>query len=404
MSPARFYLPLLFTLVCITGGSQDVFAQVAPASIGVPIGGFRLFPSLSIGAAYDDNVFRTDGGARGDTFFQFQPDLVLNSNWSQHSLGFEVSAQDYRYLRLTDESHTDWLAKTNGRLDVQRGTTITGLASYQATHELRSSPDQPGSAIKPTPYDVTHAEIDAGYHPFRLGFDAGATFDRYNYESTLLSGGGILSNRDRDRDEWHPFVRATYEFSPGYTTFLRATYDQISYDLSSDRSGLNRSSTGDRVDTGLDLALTDLVMGEVSAGYLRQQYKAPLVDVSDFAYGAALNWTPTPQVRVNLTASRVPTETILSGVAATDDQSIALRVDYAFLREVSVQAGFSYLDSAFRGTSRDDRTTGATLGLNYFMNRYLTVNAKYVLSRRDSNLTGAGFHDNTLSAALIGHL
>src|SRR6186997_2124780 len=108
MGPKKFYLRPLLTLVCVAGSVDYVFAQSPPAPIGLPVGGFRLFPSLSIGAAHDDNVFRTDVGVRSDTYFQFQPALVLNSNWSRHSLSFEARAQDYRYSTLKDESHTDW--------------------------------------------------------------------------------------------------------------------------------------------------------------------------------------------------------------------------------------------------------------------------------------------------------
>ncbi|HEY0466919.1 MAG TPA: outer membrane beta-barrel protein, partial [Polyangiaceae bacterium] len=37
-------------------------AQSTPSAIGVPLGGFRLFPTLEVGANYDDNVFRTQAG------------------------------------------------------------------------------------------------------------------------------------------------------------------------------------------------------------------------------------------------------------------------------------------------------------------------------------------------------
>jgi hypothetical protein len=220
----------------------------------------------------------------------------------------------------------------------------------------------------------------------------------------LLSGGGILSNRDFDRDELRPFIRTTYEFSPGYTTFLRASYDERSYALTVDRSGTNRDSSGASVDAGLDVAITNLVKGQLFGGYLHQQFKSAFEDFSGFDYGAALDWTPTSEVRVNLTASRTLNPTVLVGVSISDDQQIGASINYAFLREVSIQGGIRYTDSVFRGSSREDRLTEATVGLSYFMNRYLTVNALYVLGHRDSSFAGQGFRDDTVSVTLTGRL
>ena len=206
--------------------------------IGVPLGGFQLFPSIALDVSHDDNVFRIQRGTRGDIFVQLAPDLLLKSNWSQHMLNFQAGLQTYQYSNLSTESRTDWNVAATGRLDVQRGSEITGQASYQATHEARASPDQPGSAAKPTPYTLMHAQSGFAYRPFRLGFDAGVLFDRYKYDLTPLVGGGRLDNHDRDRDAWQAFARAIYEFSPGYATFLKATYDERSFDLKQRSDGL----------------------------------------------------------------------------------------------------------------------------------------------------------------------
>jgi hypothetical protein len=372
--------------------------------LGIPIGAFRLFPSVALGTSFDDNTYRTPSGIQSDVFLEISPALLIKSNWSEHMLNFEALLRHYQYSRLSEESHTDWAVSATGRLDVQRGIALTGQANYLATHEPRTSPDQPESAAKPTAYRMTHAETGLTLSPFRVGLEAGIAIDRYNFDLTPLIGGGRLDNHDRDRDAWQTFVRAIYEVSPGYAGFLRASFDQRTFDIKKDRTGLDRNSQGERLDAGLDLDITRLVHGEISVGHWHQEYNAPLPDVSVFDYSGALEWYVTTLVTLHFNASRVLNDTTIFGASASDDQHIGTSVDYELLRNLIIQAAVSRTVSDFRGSSREDRYFDASIGFNYLMNRSLAVRATYVHSARSSNAPGQEFHDDLISLQLISHL
>jgi hypothetical protein len=368
--------------------------------IGMPVGAFRLYPTVYLGIAHDDNVFRTQSGAQDDTIFELAPDLVLSSNWSQHALNLRGGMQHLEFTEHDSETRTNYNLGGDGRLDIMRGVTLSGAASYNITHEPRTSPDLPGFAAEPTRYAVSHAQAIFRYQPVALGFEAGILFDHYSFDNTKLFPAGVLNNNDRDRDQIDAYATVDYEFSPGYTAFLRGTYDQRSFDVKIDRNGVNRDSDGYRADAGVSLLVTRLVRGEIYGGYLQQNYKAPLTDVSGFNYGAQLDWFPTELVTVHLTASRALVDTTVPGASTRDDRQIAASFDYELLRNLIVQGGLGYTNSVYQGTARDDDYIDANLTATYYITRYLAGTARYLYSERSSTIVGQDFTDNLISAGL----
>src|SRR5262249_41699731 len=78
------------------------------AAKGLPLGAFRLFPTLDLGFDFDDNIYRTNTGEVSDTIFEFSPRAELQSNWSQHYLAVHGGLTGYEYADRTKESRVDW--------------------------------------------------------------------------------------------------------------------------------------------------------------------------------------------------------------------------------------------------------------------------------------------------------
>ena len=68
---------------------------------GIPAGGFRVFPSLTVRQAYDDNVFATDVDEEGDVITLISPEIDVRSEWSRHSLVFNAFADIERFARIS---------------------------------------------------------------------------------------------------------------------------------------------------------------------------------------------------------------------------------------------------------------------------------------------------------------
>lgn len=371
---------------------------------GLPLGGFRLYPTVDLAMNYDDNIYRTDATKEDDWFLSVGPGVSIESNWIRHQLGVFANLSRYRYSSHSSESHTDWTAGGFGQLDITQGVQFSGRATYSILHEARTSPDQPLYAEKPTTYALTQANAALSYHPYHFGFSLGGTFVRYVYDPTVRIGSAPLDNTDRNRNEVVGFAKGSYEFSPGYATFLQASYRDVSYDIGPDRSGLFRSNNGYSLDCGLDMLVTDLIRGQAFVGYLNERYHAPLPDVSGLNFGAALDWSPSAFWTVHLAASRLLNGTTIYHASTEDDQSVRVGVDYFVLTDMTIKVHAAYQNSKFNGSPRTDKYVEGGGGAEYTLGPKLTVSLAYTYQTRDSTVAGQDFNDNLVRVGLNIHL
>ena len=370
---------------------------------GIPLGAFRLFPSLDASANYDDNVLRTPT-ATSDWFFEEAPSRRLVSQWGRHFLEIYGGLDNYNYASLSRLNLTDWTVGGDGRYDISRAMDLSAAVSYGEYHEQLSSPNTVGFQKSSNRYDKTHADATGRFQPNRLGFSIGGSYDRFDWKNTPKIGGGTLFNTDRNEDEYQGFAKVNYDFSPGYSGYIKGLYDARDFDLHLDRTGVDRSSHGYRVDAGVNLQLTHLLAGEIYVGYLDQQYQAPLKDVSGVDYGVNLDWFATPVLTVHLNGAHQINDVVLSGTSASDDKLIKLSADYEFRYNVILQGYVSYTDSTLTGTARDDEYPGAGIGVKYLLNEYMSANINYNYSERSSNFASVGYTDDTISLGLTAHI
>jgi hypothetical protein len=371
---------------------------------GIPLGGFRLFPDLNLTSAYDDNIYRTQTNKFNDFVFEIAPAVRVRSDWNRHMLEAYAGIENYEYATQTSENLTDWNAGADGRYDITGGASVYGNGSAAQLHEARSSPNQVGFQAAPNRYFQYHGETDATYQPNRFGLTAGAQVDSFIYQNTPTVGGGFLNNKDRNYSEYQGYAKAFYDFSPGYTGFLRASYDTRQFAQELDRTGVHRSSNGYKVDGGVDLQISHLLSGEVYLGYLKQDFSAPLKSVSGLDYAAKLDWLATPLLTVHLQGSRILTQVILAGASVSDDKSVGISADYEILRNVIAQAHANYVDSSYTGIARHDESPDLGLGVKYLINRYASVGVAYAYTERLTNVSGIKYKDNYVSIGLNLHL
>jgi hypothetical protein len=364
--------------------------------IGIPVSSFLLFPQLSLDGSYDTNVLRTPTNDQSDYFFTIAPSFRMTSQWNRHMLEFYGGLSDYQYLKITQENLADWNFGADGRYDIAGGSSVFANGSISELHELLSSPNTVGNQKSPNRYYDDHAEVDATVQPSLLGFSAGGIFDRYDYLNTPLIGGGLINNTDRDFDDYQGYAKAFYDFSPGYSGFLRGTYESRDFDQFLDRTGLHRASTGYRMDGGVDLQVTHLISGEVYLGYLKYDFMAPLVDVSGIDYGVKLDWLATPLITVHLFGGRSLSQVILANASIQDNKQIGVSADYELRRNIIVQAHAIYVQSSYPGITRQDTAPDLGIGVKYLLNRHFSFDATYDYTDRTSDVSGASFKDSLI--------
>ena len=136
--------------------------------------------------------------------------------------------------------------------------------------------------------------------------------------------------------------------------------------------------------------------GYAYAGYIEQDFHAPLPNVSGIDFGAKLTWYPDALYTVHLSGERRLTDTTILGASLSDDRVVTLGVDYELLRNLILQSGVSYASSRFVGARRNDTVWGASLQSQYLINENMRAVLGYDFSSRASSQPGQGFHDHTV--------
>jgi hypothetical protein len=386
----------------IADEDQPVMSRPRPDydAKGIPAGGFRVYRQLRLAGIYDDNVRRTETAKQNDYEGVIAPALRVKSDWGRDMAEVYAGLTNINYARNTLLNLTDWDAGLDGRKDIGDGLSVYGGGSASYLHEGLFSANTVGFQAAPNRYFLYHGEINGAYQANRLGLSLGGNYDRYNFGNTPLIGGGTLNNMDRDYEELQGVGKASYDVAPGYSAFIRGSYDTRNFKVFLDRSGIHRDSHGYRVDGGMDFQVSHLVSGEVYVGYLNQQFTAPLKNVSGLDYSARLDWLISPLLTLHLEGARTLGQTTLGGASVEDDKSVTLGADYELLPNVLLQGHASYVDTSYPGIARHDESPDLGLGGKYLINENLSAELNYDYSYRATNLAGAKFKDNTVTLAL----
>lgn len=383
---------------------------------GLPLGGFRLFPVLDLDAGYNDNVYATKH-ADGDGFFEVNPSVTLRSQWERDTLNFYAGLQTTLYDKFSTENTTDFDVGSTVRLEFGDSTDLRANIYYDGLHEPRTSPNEPGAAVEPTRYKLFHSDLMIDRKPNRFGITIGGVFDNYNYDNTRVFNTLAppapreitLSNADRDESIYTGFGRISYDFSPGYSAFIGASYESRDFAHVPDLYGYDRSSTGYHIDAGTQFFISRLVQGQVFIGYLDQNFKKQsgilhLADVNGLDYGANINWYVTPVLTLHLGAARTIDDTTIPGASAIDDQSVYLDADYELRRDIIIQGQVGFLTQRFVGLSRTDDAPTAGFEITWLINHNFRAFLQFNYNDRNSDVPGADYTQNVVMLGLRSQL
>src|SRR5579883_3128284 len=121
---------------------------------GLQVGGFTIYPKVSVAGSYDDNIFAVRTGAQGDFIFHVAPEVDFQSNWSRDSIsGYARFSQD-EYAKFSSEDASQYGAGLAGKLQFGN-SDLTGGVDYGHFVLSREVANNFGSSTKPIQYDYT---------------------------------------------------------------------------------------------------------------------------------------------------------------------------------------------------------------------------------------------------------
>ena len=368
------------------------------APLGVRVATFLVKPYVEITRGYDSNPSHIPAG-KPSGYTTEEVGLNAQSQWSRHSYAVDLRGSYAEYDKESSLNRPFLDAKTHGRWDVLRDTTINTESRFLLSTDYPGSPNLPvGFAKLPI---FTSAGYTAGltqrFNHLELG--ARGSVDRTVYQDSKLLDGETSSNKDRDFNQYGAAVRAAYEVFPGVKPFAEVGGDIRHHDLHADRDGLQRDSQSltPRVGTTFDIATR--FKGEVSVGYLMRRFEDPtLQELRGIVADASLIWNVTGLTTATFTASSRGEETVLPGVSGTLRRDFGVQVDHALRRWLiwTVRAGYGLDD--YVGSIRADKRLALGSALSYKLNRDWSIKAEYRYDQLWSNTSG----DYVANAVLIG--
>jgi len=366
--------------------------------VGVPAGGFRLYPRIGYALEHDDNIFAVEHDKESDVITTLSPGLVLASEWARHAVKFAAQADRGRYRDQPSEDYDDWQLATSARMDLSGRSEMTLGAAHMKLHEPRESPDAAGG-LNPTQFKSTVASFDLTIRRGALSISPSAMLNRLDYENAQgvqLGEPVVIRQDDRDRNERVLGLQASYDVGGPGRAFVRARSIVRDYDDVQAFTGRDRSSDGFELGIGATLDLGGITRTALFVGRREQRYSAPLLDIRAPVFEASVIWKPTELTTVEFETNRTFGETTAIFYSGYLSTSARLGVDHELLRNVLLNGELLRVVDEYEGLGaahRRDETLGLRFGFTWLAHRNLALSIHHEFTERSSD-------DNTIPAGL----
>ncbi|WP_294393661.1 outer membrane beta-barrel protein [uncultured Sphingomonas sp.] len=363
--------------------------------VGIPIGGFRLYPALNGSVGYDDNIYNVRTDIRKSPIVAVQPKLAVRSKWSNHRLNLDAEALIERYPDLRTENNNQYGATLSGRLDATRAMQVEGEARAARAIEQRGTPGDLFTRGEPVRFDRVGGTLSARMLLGPVLLQAGGARDSYSYKDARV-GPALLDQSYRNHDSTVFTGRLGYQLGPSVTVFAQGGLRRERYDQAEAARLLDANEMS--VLGGVRFEITELMSGELGVGYLRRRYRSGAFGrTSAFAYDGALTWNPTTLLTVTARARKSIEESPFLSASGIVTDAASVEADYELLRNLLVNGRLSRVREDYRDLDRRDRRIEARVGLRYLLNRLVELGASYDRRRqRGSGIAGRDYGGNAI--------
>ena len=370
-------------------------------AVGVRAGSFMVYPEVTLGLSYDDNVFGTPTTTDESLIYGVRPSVSVESDFGRHALNFNAYSDSAFYEAETSEDHTDWGASADGVVEISPLTQVQAMVSYDQLSEDRTSTNRVAGGAERTEYSVFNATAYLNQRFNRMTASVGASYTENDYDDTPAIGGGILDQDFRDHVKWEVPVRLSYDVSADTSVFVRGTYNTREYDQQPPAVAVNRDSDGYDVGVGAAFDFTNLLRGEAWVGYISQEYdQVGFQSIDGIDFGLSAEWYASELTTVTAGVDRSVEESTSGGSSGHLDTNFNLGIAHELQRNIILTADASYLDVEFEGITRTDETISAGVGAQYLLNRNAEISLDYDYVTRDSTVTGQDYDKSVVGLQL----
>lgn len=371
------------------------------AALGLRLGSFLLFPEIQTGVEYSDNPEQSTGNPQSAFGLRLNPSVRLESNWSRHALRGSVSGDYVFYNRDEIEDQDEFAAEVAARVDITRRTILNLSAGYDLEKASRGGGNQVENSSELADETTLRGEASLAQRFNRLIVTLRGRFEAFGFEDVDLTDGTTQANDDRDYTEYTAALRAGYELSPAVTGFVEAAYTPRRHKQETDDDGFRRDSDGYEVFGGATFRFDALWQGEIAVGYQTRIFDDTRFDrVDGLLARAELTWRPTRLTTVRFTADTEIDETTATSSAAFTTYEAGIRLEHAFLRNLVGFGALNITHRDFSNSAEKETLWELSSGIEYFLNRNVSVVARYNYEQFESNQSGSDYIENSVLMAL----
>lgn len=370
-----------------------VFDQPRPGlePKGIDLGGFRLFPSLTLSETYDDNIFADEDDAEDDFITSVTAALLARSEWSRHELEFDAQVRHQLFLQNDEQDRTEYFLRPALRLDLGGRDTARFNLEHSRQTVGRDDPEEDDDE-EPTEFNrfAAGAEYINSVNRLFFGIKADARRDDY-----FTSG-----DDDRDVNEFRFGLPVGYEVTADTDVYVEPFVRRRNYDEDND-AGDDRDTTAAGAVLGIDTQISPLLDLNFDVGFIANDYDDPTFDSRiDLIFGGEAIWYVTPRTTIFGRAARRDVATSSASASSKTQTTAGVEVQQELQHDLLLGAEVVYLNDDFNESDRtDDRLIGS-LELEYLLNRTFSLVADYEHQERWSTADGEDFSRNLITIGL----
>jgi hypothetical protein len=358
---------------------------------GLDLGGFRLFPSLTVSETFDDNIFADEDGEQVDLITSVTGGALLRSEWSRHDFTFDTRVRHQKFLDNDEQDRTEYFLRPTMKFELAERDTATITAEHSRQTVGRDDPEDDDDD-EPTEFNRFAA---GGAYIHRInrvffGFDAEARRDDY-----ITSG-----DDDRDVNEFRFGLPVGYEVSALTDVSVEPFVRRRNFD-EDNSAGDDRDSTAAGAVLGIDTEISPLFDLNFDIGFIANDYDNSQFDSRvDLIFGGEAIWYVTPRTTLFGRAERRDLATSTSSASSKTQTSAGVEVQHELQRNLLLGVDLRYLNDDFHDTDRVDDRAVASVGLEYLLNRNFSLMADFRHEERWSSEDDQGFSRNLVTVGL----
>ncbi|MEO0412402.1 MAG: outer membrane beta-barrel protein [Pseudomonadota bacterium] len=410
-------------IYCIALFSQgQAIAQIEPEGLswadierpefdplGIRVGSFDIFASVTSRLDYDSNVFASASDQQvDDALMSIRPQIDLKSNWSVHKLDLAAFADSTFYTSLGTEDHTDYGLSVSSRIDVSRQTRVFAAFGYRRYFEDRAAIDTRRNTQNPIELQQLQASASLAHRFNKAELVVSADIAGFDARDGRLRETQAVVGQDfRDFTSVGGKAALSYEVSPGYAAFVSAQVRDGDFDLRPGDLGFGGGGVFDRnfstrtIDAGFTAEVTQVIYATLALGRLTIDLDDPrLDDISAVSARADVLWNFSPISSFILKADRAASPTNDPIVPVRLDTSITVGIDHELLYNLTFKMRGRYARFDFDGISRTDEEVGGSVAVRYLISNRLQARATYRYAQRKSDAVGFNFGQHRMGISL----